>query len=368
VRGKQGETIQLARSLSDTDATLRRVGILMIALVLGAAAVAALAGRLVANAGLRPVNRLTRAAIQIAGTQDLRHPIPADGHDEVAQLGRAFNSMLTALGSSRQAQQELIEDAAHELRTPMSSMRTNIELLVHAGERLDPADRDALLADLDRQSTELSDLVADLVGLARSAGSGEPAVPIDLTEVVANAIRRATARTPHARFRLHSAAFLGQPGTVVAQAAAVERAVVNLLDNAVKFGPDGQVVVVRLAPAGEAGASHAEISVADRGPGIPVAERERVFHRFHRLDDARAVPGSGLGLAIVHQTAAAHGGNVTVEPRQGGGSIFRLRLPVIPCQSGGHTAQGHNHYSERDALRGGSWGVVPPGQYGGALP
>jgi two-component system sensor histidine kinase MprB len=252
------------------------------------------------------------------------------GRDEVAQLGHAFNSMLTALDQSKRAQQELIEDAAHELRTPMSSMRTNIELLVRACGRLSAADQEALVGDLDTQSSELADLIADLVILARSAGTDEPAEPVQLAEVLADALRRVGARAPHVRFRGHS-----EPVTIVGQGAAVERAMVNLLDNAVKFGPPGQVVDVLLAAVGEAGAACAEISVADRGPGIPDAERERIFHRFHRLDEARSVPGSGLGLAIVRKTALAHGGTITVEPRPGGGSTFTLRLPLaIPDTAG----------------------------------
>jgi two-component system, OmpR family, sensor histidine kinase MprB len=323
LRGKHGETIQLARSLSDVNASLDRVGALMIILVLGAAAVAAVAGQVVALTGLGPVSRLTRAATHIASTQDLRGAIQVAGRDEVAQLGHAFNSMLTALDRSKRAQQELIEDAAHELRTPMSSMRTNIELLVRACGRLSAADQDALVGDLDTQSSELADLIADLVILARSAGTDEPAEPVQLAEVLADALRRVGARGPQVTFRVRS-----EPVTIVGQAAAVERAMVNLLDNAVKFGPSGQVIDVRLASVGEASAACAEISVADRGPGIPDAERERVFHRFHRLDAARSVPGSGLGLAIVRKTALSHGGTVTVAPRLGGGSTFTLRLPV----------------------------------------
>ena len=320
VRGRRGAVFQFAGSLSDVDAALRRDGMIVIALVAGAAAAGAAAGSVVAVTGLRPVGRLTRAATRIADTRDLRSPIPVEGRDEVAQLGRAFNTMLTALGDARQAQQELIEDAAHELRTPMSSMRTNIELLIRADQRLPHADRHALLADLDLESTELAELVSDLVELARAPDTGELAAPGDLTELVARAIRRVSSRRPDARFRLGS-----QPVTAVARIASVERAVVNLLDNAAKFGPPSQVIDVQLTGSAD---GFAEITVADRGPGIPAGERERIFRRFHRLDAARGIPGSGLGLAIVHKTAVSHGGSATAEPRPGGGSVFRLRLPA----------------------------------------
>lgn len=323
-RTSHGLIVRLLRSLANQDTALRRVGIFMIILTFGAAVVAAMAGRLVATAGLLPVHRLTRAATRVADTRNLRQPIPTDGNDELARLGHAFNRMLIELDRSQHAQRELIEDAAHELRTPMASMRTNVELLIRAGSRLADADRDALLADLDRQSIELSDLVADLVALARSASAGEPAAVVDLDEVVSDAIDRATTRTPQARFTLES-----RPVLVRVQPAAVERAVVNLLDNAVKFSSTEQTVEVTVAVVTVGAARFAEVSVADRGPGVPTDERERIFQRFHRVATARGVPGSGLGLAIVHQTITAHNGTVTVEPRPGGGSVFRLRVPAV---------------------------------------
>jgi two-component system sensor histidine kinase MprB len=327
VRGPGGGIVQLSRSLSDVDATLRGVELIMVLLVVGAALLAAIAGRLIAGTALQPVNRLTRTATEIARTQDLQHPIVIDGRDELAQLGQAFNQMLTALGQARQAQQELIEDAAHELRTPMSSMRTNIELLAYAAGRLTPSDLKGLLNDLDRQSIELSDLVTDLVVLARSAGLDEPVIRIDLGDVVLGALDRARARNPQARFvqQTRSSIVSVQPG-------AIERCIVNLLDNAAKFGPADQTIELRMRLTGDSHAQFAEVSIADRAPVIPEAQRVRIFERFHRLDTARSVPGSGLGLAIVNQTVAAHGGNIVAEPRtDGGGNVFRLSLP---CYSG----------------------------------
>jgi two-component system sensor histidine kinase MprB len=338
IRGAHGQTIQLGRSLADADATLQNAGILMAVLAAVAAAAAGLAGRLVASTGLRPVYKLTVAATNIAATRDLAHPIPVDGHDEVALLGQAFNQMLSALDQSQQAQRELIEDAAHELRTPMSSMRTNVELLIHAGADLSPTDRQALLSDLHKQSIELSNLVTDLVDLSRFKAIAEPAEPVDLAGLAADAIDRARIRYPQARLAQH-----GEPSiTVTAQPAALGRAVLNLLDNAAKFGPPEQTIEVHVGTVGNDSTRFAEIGVADRAPAIPDTERERIFQRFHRLDTARAVPGSGLGLAIVHQTVTAHHGTITVEPRPDGGNTFRLRLPLTPataasraCQSGG---------------------------------
>jgi len=323
VRGPGGEIIQLSRSLSDVDSTLRGVELIMVLLVIGAALLAAIAGRVIAGTALQPVNRLTRTATEIARTQDLQHPIIISGRDELAQMGQAFNQMLTALGESRQAQQELIEDAAHELRTPMSSMRTNIELLVYAAGRLTPRDLKGLLNDLDRQSIELSELVTDLVVLARSAGFDEPFIRIDLADVALGALDRARARNPQARF-VHQT----RSAIVSVQAGAIERCIVNLLDNAVKFGPADQTIELRMRLTGDSHGQFAEVSVADRAPVIPDDQRVRIFERFHRLDSARSVPGSGLGLAIVSQTLAAHGGSIVSEPRSDhNGNVFRLSLP-----------------------------------------
>ncbi|MEU7825502.1 HAMP domain-containing sensor histidine kinase [Catellatospora sp. NPDC049133] len=319
--GPHGQTIQVARSLAGADATVQRFGTLIAVLIIAAAATAALAGRFVARAGLRPVGQLTAAATRVAETRDLSSPIPASGHDEIAQLGQAFNHMLARLGDAQQQQRDLIEDAAHELRTPMASMRTNVEVLIRAGDRLDDTDRAALLTDLDLQSVELADLVANLVDLARSRTADEPMTQVDLTELAGSAISLAEAHFPQTHFRLHA------PATVVARArpATLQRALVNLLDNAAKFGPVDQTVELRLS-AGPA--RTAQLSVLDRNPVVPADQRERIFQRFHRLDTSRAVPGSGLGLAIVQQAVTAHDGTVTVSPRPGGGNRFQISIPA----------------------------------------
>lgn len=325
-RGNQGQTIQVARSLEGTDATLQRFGLFIAALIVGAVSIAAVAGQLVARAGLRPVDELTTAATRIAETRDLSQPIQVRGQDEIAQLGQAFNHMLSRLDVTQRQQRELIEDAAHELRTPMASLRTNVELLIHAGDRLGQSDRTALLADLDKQSIELADLVANLVNLARSNAVDEPAVATELTELAAAASDLARAHYPRSLFSLHAP----EAVTITARPGALQRALVNLLDNAAKFGPPEQEIEIHIREATTGVAPHAEVSVHDRSPTIPADHRDRIFQRFYRMDSSRSMPGSGLGLAIVQQTAALHGGAVTVVPRPGGGNIFRLLLPMTP--------------------------------------
>ncbi|MFF9478161.1 ATP-binding protein [Streptomyces sp. NPDC014733] len=285
---------------------------------------AATAGLWVARAGLKPVDRLTDAAEHIARTEDLTIRIPADGEDEIARLSRAFNSMTAALAASRELQRQLIADAGHELRTPLTSLRTNIDLLVRserAGRPIPPADKEALLTSVKAQMGELASLIGDLQELSRTPdagpGGGTSLRVVALHDTVATALERARLRGPTLTITSDLA-----PWYVRAEAAALERAVVNLLDNAVKFSPAGGTVEVRLAAG--------ELTVRDHGPGIAEDELPHVFARFWRSPSARSLPGSGLGLSIVARTAEQAGGGVLLRPAPGGGTEAVLTLPGAP--------------------------------------
>ncbi|MFB9908345.1 HAMP domain-containing sensor histidine kinase [Allokutzneria oryzae] len=313
-----GYTVLTSRSMSDVRDTLRQLGtVLGVVAVLGVV-VAAASGLLLTRLALRPVERLTKTVEHIAETEDLTAPVDVRGRDEIGRLGRAFSRMTTALAESRKRQQDLVADAAHELRTPLTSMRTNVDLLVRSektGRPIPDDQRRALLASLQDQATELGDLVGELVVLARDERETEH-VPVPMDAVVNRAVERARARAQGHVFEVRS-----EHWTTVGDQGELERAVLNLLDNAVKFSPPSSTVRVRSA--------EGEITVADAGPGIAVGERAMVFQRFWRSPSARSLPGSGLGLAIVAQTAAAHGGAVEfVEPLDGVGATVRLRLPV----------------------------------------
>ncbi|WP_051823496.1 HAMP domain-containing sensor histidine kinase [Streptomyces sp. NRRL S-1448] len=282
---------------------------------------AATAGLWVARAGLKPVDRLTAAVEHVARTQDLAVRIPVDGEDEIARLSRSFNSMTSALAASRDLQQQLIADAGHELRTPLTSLRTNIDLLVRSeqsGRPIPPADKAALLASVKAQMGELAALIGDLQELSRSPEPGQSAVGVvALHEIVGSALERARLRGPSLTLTADVA-----PWYVRAEAAALERAVVNLLDNAVKFSPPGGTVEVRLADG--------ELTVRDHGPGIPQDELPHVFERFWRSPSARSLPGSGLGLSIVARTAEQAGGAVRLRSADLGGTEAVLTLPGAP--------------------------------------
>jgi len=222
--------------------------------------------------------------------------------------------MLAALEDSARAQRQLVADASHELRTPLTSLRTNIEVLSR-DDVLVPQEREHLLRDVSEQLVEMSALVAELVELAR--GDELPANPEDvrLDLVAADAIERTRRNRPGVTFKpqLEESLVRGVPSTI-------ERAVSNLLDNAAKWSPPGGEidVVVR----------DGELAVRDRGPGIADEDVPFIFDRFYRAPSARSMPGSGLGLAIVRQVADTHGGTITVEAPEGGGTRMRLRLPT----------------------------------------
>jgi two-component system sensor histidine kinase MprB len=310
-----GYALMVWRDLTEMDATLRRLALwLLLAGGLGVGG-ALTAGWIVARTGLRPLDRLTDAAEHVATTRDLQVPIEVRGNDEVARLARAFNRMTAALELARQRQKQMIDDAGHELRTPLTSLRTNIELLVRSEDgarQLAPADRRDLLASVSAQVQELSVLAGELTLLTHDEPAVEP-VPLRLDEVAARAVRRASRRGRH------PVVTDLRPWHVVGDPAALERAVLNLVDNAIKFSPPGSTVTVRLRGG--------RLDVADEGPGIPEDERGQVFERFWRSPAARALPGSGLGLAIVADVVTGHGGTVEAGSSPAGGATFTVRLP-----------------------------------------
>ncbi|MFJ8926152.1 ATP-binding protein [Streptomyces sp. NPDC102364] len=280
------------------------------------------AGLWIARTGLRPVDQLTETVEHVARTEDLTVRIPVEGDDEIARLAASFNAMNASLASSRELQQQLIADAGHELRTPLTSMRTNIELLTRieeTGRSIPPEDRKALMASVKAQMTELAALIGDLQELSRTGltGGEGPLKVVSLHDTVRSAVERARLRGPELTFDTELA-----PWYVRSEPAALERAVVNLLDNAVKFSPEKGRVEVRLM--------RGTLTVRDHGPGIPDDELPYVFDRFWRSPTARALPGSGLGLSIVARTVEASGGQVALSAADGGGTIATLVLPGAP--------------------------------------
>jgi len=310
--------VVLVQSMSTQESVLRRLGAVMLLFGIAGVIGAAAAGWAVARNGLRPVRRLTRNVERIARTENLQ-PLPIEGDDEVARLGTAFNDMLVSVSASRDRQRRLVVDAGHELRTPLTSLRTNLDLLLQADASggLDDAARRELLDDVRGQIEEMSTLVGDLVELARDEPLRAVVEQIDLAEVVDRAVARARRRGTGLTFDVET-----EPWWVTGESASLERAVTNLLDNAVKWSPTDGTVRIRL--------NHGTLTVDDEGPGIAEGDREHVFERFYRSEESRSMPGSGLGLSIVRQVIERHSGNIRVDEADNGGTRMVMQVPGAP--------------------------------------
>jgi two-component system sensor histidine kinase MprB len=208
-------------------------------------------------------------------------------------------------------------DASHELRTPLTSLRTNLEVVRRMDELSEP-ERDVLIADVLTQMQELTNLVGDLAELARGGHTEQHAAPLRLDQLVEDAVELAVS---HGRRRGVTFNTQLDPTWVEGRSDRIMRAVGNLLDNALKWSPDGSSVEV-LCRAGD-------VSVRDYGPGIDPEDLPHIFDRFYRARTARALPGSGLGLAIVAQVASEEGGSVRAQNAPDGGAIVTLHLPVV---------------------------------------
>ncbi|WP_404974558.1 sensor histidine kinase [[Kitasatospora] papulosa] len=325
VRGPGSDTgnlaVSIARPMSEVTDPLSTLAWVLV-LVAGIGVVGAgAAGLWIARTGLRPVDDLTRAVEHVAETEDLTVRIPAEGEDEIARLSRSFNAMTSSLATSRDRQSQLIADAGHELRTPLTSLRTNIELLARSddtGRAIPPEDRKALMSSVKAQMTELAALIGDLQELSRpDAAQPGPLQVVALHDITRTALQRVRLRGPKLTITAELA-----PWYVRAEPAALERAVVNVLDNAVKFSPAGGTVEVVL--------HRGELTVRDHGPGIPAEDLPHVFDRFWRSPSARQLPGSGLGLSIVARTVQQAGGEIALTPAEGGGTVAAIRLPGAP--------------------------------------
>jgi len=307
-----GGAVLSVQRLEPTNHALHRIRfwILLIGGI-GIALAAALAA-LVATAALRPVKRLTAAAENVAATGDLSERVESSGNDELGRLATRFNGMLAALEESVGRQRRLVADASHELRTPLTSTRTNIDLLREGRLPEDEAKR--ALDDAAAELAALTTLVSDLVELARGEERKLRVEDVQLDDLVGSAVERAKSRAPDATFVTSLS-----PTMVRADPVLLERAVLNLLDNAVKYSPPGAPIEVSVR--------EGEVVVADHGPGVAEEDVARIFDRFYRSAAARSKPGAGLGLAIVREAARAHGGDATVESSPRGAS-FRLTLPA----------------------------------------
>ncbi|HTR73142.1 MAG TPA: ATP-binding protein, partial [Solirubrobacteraceae bacterium] len=319
----RGGAVMVARPLNEVNSELSRLLLILAAVGLAGIALALALGALVAKVALAPVRRFTArtetlteegalADLRSVGPSlDLTKRLDVEGRDELARLAESFNRTLDALEQSVITQRQLVADAGHELRTPIASLRANIQTLSEA-ERLPPADLDSLKADILAELDELTSLVADVVELARGAGPdrGVQEGEVRLDQVVSSAIAK-VARRGNVRIDQRL-----EPTVVTGAGERIERVVSNLLENARKWSPPDGVVEVELRDG--------VLKVRDHGPGFEDADLAHVFDRFYRADGARALPGSGLGLAIVKQAAESCGGYAKAGNAPDGGAVLEV--------------------------------------------
>jgi two-component system, OmpR family, sensor histidine kinase MprB len=304
--------LMVALPLASVDSELSNQVVLL--LVIGGAGIllAALFGFLVARTALAPIGRFTRQTETIAANPErIEHErLDVIGSDELARLAGTFNRTLDALERSVDAQRNLVADASHELRTPIATIRANLQLM-RDEQLLTPEDRAALRADVIEELDELTALVGDVVELARGSKPSGERGDLRLDSVVQEAIDRARRRAPGLTFQQ-----VVEPTLVRGEGERISRAVTNLLDNASKWSPEGGVVEVTL--------HDGVLTVRDHGPGFNEDDLPYVFDRFHRAKEARSKPGSGLGLAIVRQAAEAHDGFAEAANAPDGGAVLRV--------------------------------------------
>lgn len=300
--------VLVALPLAEVDHELRRLELLLVVIGLVGIALAAALGVLVARTALAPIARFTSRTERLTGEVDLSQRLEVTGRDELARLARSFNATLDALARSVGAQRQLIADAGHELRTPIASLRANIQVLQEV-DRLPAEEQESLRRDVIQELDELTALIGDVIELARGAEREAVRDEVRLDVLVRVAAERTRRRAGEVCFELDL-----QPTLVSGDARGIDRAVSNLLENARKWSPPQGLVEVRL---------HAgELSVRDHGPGFAEGDLPFVFDRFYRAERARELPGSGLGLAIVRQVAEAHGGYARAQNAHGTGALL----------------------------------------------
>ncbi len=305
--------VQVARSLEEVDSSLEGLArVLRLAAIVGTLLAGAV-GYLVARGAAKPIAELAVAAEHVAETQELASRIDVDRSDEVGRLADSFNAMLAALEGSREQQRRLVHDAGHELRTPLTAIRTNVELLGRT-DTIPEDVREQMIADINNEITELSELVTELVDLAAAPPTAESVVEAlnlgELVERVADKYRRRTGRV---------ISVSRDDSIVTASGPQLERAVGNLIDNAAKWSQGSAPIDIFVAAG--------KVSVADQGPGIDASDRPHIFDRFYRATRDRSTPGSGLGLSIVAKVARDHGGETFVGDSVTG-AIVGFRIPL----------------------------------------
>lgn len=323
--GRSSVVVHVAEPLDALDRTFAQTR-QTFALVLGLAIVAiVLLSFLLATQAIEPINRLARAMREI-GSDRLDRRLAWPRRDEIGALAQSFDDLLARLDEAFARERQFISDASHELKTPLTSINANAQMLLRWGDR-DEVVRTESLQTIVRESTTLADMVNGMLTLAKAdRGDDIPKEPVALAHVAHEAMRGATARAQEKG--LHMAFEACNPSPIVLGNEHLLRQLTsNLIDNAIKFTERGSITI-RVGTDGERG----WIAVEDTGPGIATEDLSRVFERFYRADRARSrdVAGTGLGLAIVRSIARVHGGSIIADHAATGGALFRASFALLP--------------------------------------
>ncbi len=315
--------VQTSISLAALDRSLARLRLLLMAAMAGGLIIA-LAGSLTTAAhALRPIADMTETARAITLSRSFGSRLePTARSDELGELTRTFNEMLSSLDEAHQRQQQFVDDAAHELRAPLTSIIGNLELLDRAHD-LPASEQQAVVSDALAEAERLGRLVSGMLMLARADG-GQRVVRarVELDRLTVDVVRLARPRASGVRLVVSEIV----PAVVPGDADQLRQLLVILVENAMRYTPGGGNVSVALRQQD----GEAVLSVRDTGVGISAADLPRIFDRFYRADPTRSrvVGGSGLGLAIAKWIAEAHDGRIEVESRPGTGSTFTVVLPL----------------------------------------
>lgn len=322
--GSNDVVIHVAQSLAIVSRALGEARRTVAVVLLCAIAAVVLLSILLASQAINPINELSRAMHEI-GFEHLDRRLAWPRRDEIGELAESFDDLLARLEAAFSRERRFISDVSHELKTPLTSINANAQMLLRWGERDERIRRESL-ETIGRESASLADMVNGMLMLARADRGDEiPKEPVSLIDEARRVVRDAEAR---AREKHLTLGFIAENDSaiVLADPHLVHQMIANLVDNAIKFTERGAVEV----RAGNDGAQ-GWLEVRDSGPGIADSDLDRVFERFYRGERSRtrSVPGTGLGLAIVRSIAKAHGGDVLARRAPGGGSLFRVTLPLL---------------------------------------
>lgn len=326
--GKTSGAIRIGMPVTSIEQRLRHDLIVFLEIIVAAGVVTVLISLWLARRVNRPVKEMSAMAKKIALSGDISEFVPVSRRDEIGELGLSFNQMIGRLREQERVRQEFIANASHELKTPTMAIGSVVSAL-QAGAAEDKPLRDKFLGSLETLVERQASLIHDLLDITRLDGASDSVAHdnINLSQLIADAVEQVRPQAEKKNLELNINS--GADGlAVLGNASQLQRALVNILTNAVNFTPpEGTISILSKAQDPD----HVQIKIQDTGPGIDASDLPHIFERFYRADKARtrASGGSGLGLAITREILARHHGTVEVDSTLGKGSTFTINLPKI---------------------------------------